>query len=69
MRTRPCMELMQGPGCNGFRPNAAPKPTGAQYPLIKEDTLNHNMKSLQQFKVYSLIKGYWALWDRTILGT
>ena len=29
----------------------------AQYPLIKEYSLNHNMKPL-----YSLIKGYWALW-------
>ena len=27
-----------------------------QYPLIKEYTLNHNIKAL-----YSLIKGYWVL--------
>ena len=28
-------------------------------PLIKEYTLNHNIKAP---KVYSLIRGYWVLW-------
>ena len=34
----------------------------AQYPLIKEYSLNHNMTPLI-FKVYSVIKGYWAPWE------
>ena len=33
-----------------------------QYPLIKGYSLHHNMNPLK-FKVYSLIKGYWALWE------
>ena len=35
----------------------------AQYPLIREYTLNHNIKAPICFRVYSLIKGYWALWE------
>ena len=39
-----------------------PKPTQrAQYPLIEEYSLNHNMKPYI-IKPYSLIKGSWALW-------
>ena len=34
------------------------RPQRLQYPLIKEYTL----EILLQFKVYSLIKGYWSLW-------
>ena len=37
----------------------------AQYPLTKEYTLNHyyySLYSLRYIKVYSLLKGYWALW-------
>ena len=30
-------------------------------PLIKEYTLNHNIKTPYN-SVYSLFKGYWALW-------
>ena len=33
-----------------------------QYPFIKEYTLNHNNKAPINLLVYSLIKGYWALW-------
>ena len=33
-----------------------------QYPLIKEYTLN-NRALIWWFKVYSLIKGYWDLWE------
>ena len=35
----------------------------AQYPLIMEYTFNHNIEALE-FKVYSLIKGSWALWEQ-----
>ena len=28
---------------------------------MKEYTLNHNIKA-PKFEVYSLIRGYWALW-------
>ena len=35
----------------------------AQYPLIKEYSLNHNMKPYIIFQPYSFIKGYWALWE------
>ena len=33
---------------------------GAQYPLIKEYGLNHIRGTLVPFRVYSLIKKYWA---------
>ena len=38
----------------------------AQYPLIQEYTLNHNIitrLSPLSFKVYSFIEGYWAPWE------
>ena len=34
----------------------------AQYPLIREYTLNYRGLRIMIYKVYSLIKGYWALW-------
>ena len=49
-----------------------------QYPLIKEDTLNYgsipnikewlNYSSIPNIKVYSLIKGYWSLWEPETLA-
>ena len=44
--------------------NTSPLPPHqrTQYPLIKECTLNHNMKAPIQIKVNSLIKVYWVLW-------
>ena len=38
-----------------------------QYPLIKEYSLNH-IRDPSIFKVYSLSKGYWSLWEAP-LGT
>ena len=34
----------------------------AQYPLIKEYTVNHQGLHIMIYKLYSLIKSYWDLW-------
>ena len=45
------------------------RPQRAQWTLIKEYTFNSRGRNINcdlRYDIYSLIKGYWALWDPPI---
>ena len=54
---------LQGVWGSGFRAWGASQ--GAQYIASLESTARIMLRVLLQFKVYSLIKLYWALWVKT----
>ena len=62
-------ELCSWAGCFGCRaagcaiPSCQDVSQRLQNPIIKEYTLNIRIGTLIRFEVYSLIKGFWSLWE------